>query len=110
TNGAPDLQQEKVDSIAGLASYFDHIVISGVCGEGKPKATIFQHAMSLRGISPEEGLMVGDNPKTDILGANGVGMRNAWINHHSVTSDVVPTFEIRSLIELPELILRCNEG
>lgn len=108
TNGAPDLQREKVESIPNLASYFDHIVISGNFGEGKPAASIFRYAMSLLDISADEGLMVGDNPLTDIKGANRVGMRNVWIKHDSLRSsfDQSPTFEVGNLLELPELIER----
>ncbi|MGG1516506.1 HAD family hydrolase [Paenibacillus oryzisoli] len=109
TNGAPDLQREKVESIPNLVSYFDHMIISGDFGAGKPAESIFRYAMSLLEISPEEGLMVGDNPNTDILGANRVGMRNVWINHHgsSVRSgDNAPTFEVGNLLELPDLIGR----
>ncbi|WP_168120852.1 HAD family hydrolase [Paenibacillus sp. HB172176] len=112
TNGAPDLQREKVESIPRLASYFDHIVISGDFGAGKPAESIFLYAMSLLGISPEEGLMVGDNPNTDIKGANGVGMRNVWINHHASACSVdhAPSFEVGSLLELPGLIERLQHG
>lgn len=112
TNGAPDLQREKAESLPNLASYFDHIVISGNFGEGKPAPSIFQYAMSLLDISADEGLMVGDNPLTDIKGANRVGMRNVWINHDGLRSrsDQTPTFEVANLLELPELIERISQS
>lgn len=106
TNGAPDLQQEKLDGVPKLISYFDHIVISGEFGEGKPAASIFRHAMSLLNIQPHEGLMVGDKLTTDILGSNIVGMPNAWINRHSVrrNDDIVPRYEISSLSEIHRVL------
>lgn len=99
TNGAPDLQKEKIAGVPQLTSYFDHIVISGSFGEGKPAESIFRHAMELLAIQPEEGIMVGDKLTTDILGANRVGMRNAWINRHGIarTDDIVPAHEIADL-------------
>lgn len=106
TNGAPDLQKEKIAGIAALDSYFDHIIISGSFGEGKPAVSIFNHAMELLGIEPGEGLMVGDKLTTDILGSNSVGMPNAWINRHGITrsDEIIPVHEVADLNELMALI------
>lgn len=106
TNGSPDLQKEKIASVPELASYFDHVVISGSFGEGKPSESIFHHAMELLGIRPEEGVMVGDKLTTDILGSNRVGMRNAWINRHGAarTDEIAPAHEISDLHGLLELL------
>ncbi|GFN32375.1 HAD family hydrolase [Paenibacillus xylaniclasticus] len=106
TNGSPDLQQEKLDGVPDLVSYFDHIVISGAFGEGKPAASIFRYAMEKLGIEPEEGVMVGDKLTTDILGANTVGMTSVWINRHGVkrTDEIVPTHEISNLEQLLPII------
>jgi putative hydrolase of the HAD superfamily len=106
TNGSPDLQQEKLDGMPELIPYFDSIVISGNFGEGKPSSKLFAYAMEQIGITPDEGIMVGDKLTTDILGANRVGMTSVWINRHNVTrnDDIIPTHEIKSLSELPDLL------
>lgn len=105
TNGSPDLQMEKISGVPQLASYFDHIVISGSFGAGKPDITIFQHAMDLLGIVPTQGLMIGDKLTTDILGSNRVGMKNVWINHHIIRNDdIIPCYEINQLNEVLPLI------
>ena len=105
TNGSPDLQKEKLAGVPQLEPYFDHIVISGEFGEGKPAASIFEHAMSLLGIGPEEGVMIGDKLTTDILGSNTVGMRNMWINRHDLPrTDIEPAYEIASLREIQGVI------
>ncbi|UUZ79269.1 HAD family hydrolase [Paenibacillus sp. P26] len=106
TNGSPDLQKEKLAGVPELAPYFDHIVISGEFGEGKPAASIFRHAMSLLGITAEEGVMIGDKLTTDILGSGSVGMRNMWINRHGIerNDDIVPAFEIKNLHEIQKVI------
>lgn len=108
TNGSPDLQQEKLDGVPRIAPYFDHIVISGAFGEGKPAASIFRHAMELLDIEPSEGFMVGDKLTTDILGALGVGMTSVWINRHGAVRDdeIVPHYEIANLNELHALIAK----
>ncbi|RKN84316.1 HAD family hydrolase [Paenibacillus ginsengarvi] len=106
TNGSPDLQREKIAGVPGLADYFDHIVISGSFGQGKPASAIFHHAMELLGIQPEEGLMVGDKLTTDILGANGVGMKSVWINRHGMirSDEIVPVYEIANLRQIRSLL------
>lgn len=108
TNGSPDLQQEKLDGTPTLIPYFDSIVISGDFGEGKPSTKLFDHAMAQIGITASEGIMVGDKLTTDILGANRAGMTSVWINRHGAVrnDDIIPTYEIKSLSELPELLKR----
>ncbi|GKU79348.1 HAD-IA family hydrolase [Paenibacillus sp. L3-i20] len=106
TNGSPDLQKEKLDGVPELISYFDHIIISGQFGEGKPAASIFKHSLEKLGIEPDHGMMVGDKLTTDILGANTIGMTSVWINRHGVVRDdeIVPTYEISNLEELLQLL------
>lgn len=106
TNGSPDLQQEKLDGVPQLAPYFDHIVISGNWGRGKPDPSIFEHAMTLLGITSAEGIMVGDKLTTDILGANKVGMTSVWVNRHDAprSDEIVPTHEVSNLEQLFALL------
>lgn len=106
TNGSPDVQQEKLDAVPELVGYFDHIVISGDFGQGKPAEALFRHATGLLDIEPEEGLMVGDKLTTDILGSNGIGMPNAWVNRHGLqlTGPIAPKHEITNLRELFAII------
>jgi putative hydrolase of the HAD superfamily len=108
TNGSPDLQREKLAGVPELAPYFDHIVISGEFGDGKPAASIFRHALALLGIGPVDAVMVGDKLTTDILGANTVGIDSVWINRHGLvrSGEIEPAYEIRSLRELPALLER----
>ncbi|TXK85474.1 HAD family hydrolase [Paenibacillus sp. N3.4] len=106
TNGSPDLQKEKLAGVPNIAPYFDHIVISGEFGEGKPAVSIFNHALGLLGIEATEGIMVGDKLTTDILGSGKVGMRNIWINHHGLQSgdEIVPAYEVTRLQEILPII------
>jgi putative hydrolase of the HAD superfamily len=110
TNGAPDLQQEKLGGVPDLASYFDHIVISGEFGEGKPSAAIFRHALERLGIKPEQGVMIGDKLTTDILGSNTIGMANIWIDHHGAQGNdhIVPKHRVSKLEDILPIIARLN--
>lgn len=101
TNGSPDLQNTKLAITPELVPYFDHIVISGDFGRGKPDPSIFEHALSRMSLKKDEVIMVGDNLMTDILGANRAGIKTVWINRHDKQrNEVIPTFEIKHLEEL----------
>lgn len=106
TNGCPALQQEKLDGVPELVPYFDHVVISGNFGKGKPDKGIFTHAMNLLDITPEEGIMVGDKLTTDILGGLGAGLTTVWINRTGKASDpeITPDYQIGHLSELLPLV------
>ncbi|WP_107926937.1 HAD family hydrolase [Lysinibacillus parviboronicapiens] len=106
TNGAPSLQNLKLEITPEIAPYFNHIIISGDFGKGKPDASIFEHVIEKAGITADEAIMVGDNLNTDILGSSRVGMRNVWINreNNKLTGNVTPTFEVDSLTALLELV------
>ncbi|WP_051533795.1 HAD family hydrolase [Desulfitibacter alkalitolerans] len=101
TNGAPDLQREKVFK-ANLDRYFEVIVVSGEVGVGKPKPKIFMEALTKLGVSPQEAVMIGDSMARDIAGANGVGITSVWINHEGSIrmQGVKPDCEIRRISEL----------
>src|SRR5688500_12488862 len=60
----------------GLLKYFDHWSFSDEVGYYRPERRIFEHA--LRGLgSPEPGrcVHIGDRRRTDVAGAQAVGMR-----------------------------------
>ena len=106
TNGAPSLQNLKLTLTPEIRPYFDHVIISGDFGKGKPDASLFEFMMEKAGITADEGIMVGDNLKTDILGSSRVGMRNVWINRENnlQNPDIQPTYEVSSLTEFLQLV------
>ncbi|MGZ9584166.1 HAD family hydrolase [Paenibacillus marinisediminis] len=111
TNGAPCLQQEKLDGVPGIQQYFDHIFISGNFDKGKPALSLYEYGMKLTGIPANEAIMVGDKLTTDIQGAVNAGMHNAWINRNDkpLTGPVQPEYTIKSLTELQEVINHINK-
>lgn len=74
--------------------------------EGNRIRPFFEYMMEKAGITPDEGIMVGDNLNTDILGSSRVGMRNVWINRENKprNPEIVPTYEVKSLTEFLELL------
>ncbi len=106
TNGAPDLQREKIQG-AKLAQYFKHILISGEVGIGKPDTQIFKLALEAIAASPSETVMVGDSLSRDILGAQKAGLKGIWLNRSGSkpTDEVTSDVQITSLSEMHELLL-----
>jgi putative hydrolase of the HAD superfamily len=87
TNGSPQLQQTKLTITPEITPYFDHVIISGAFGKGKPDAEIFEYALDVSKADRENTWMVGDNPKTDILGANRAGITSVWLNRFGKEAD-----------------------
>jgi putative hydrolase of the HAD superfamily len=59
----------------GLLEHFSHWSFSDEVGVYKPDAVIFRHALDgLGGIAPDRAAHVGDLRRTDIAGAQSVGM------------------------------------
>lgn len=79
TNGFAEVQEGKLKN-SGIADYFQVIMDSEKAGVKKPNPVIFEKAMSLAKVQPENALMVGDNYDVDVLGAKAVGMHALYFN------------------------------
>lgn len=105
TNGAPDLQREKMAG-SGIAEYFDEIVVSGEVGFGKPNPRIYETMLSRLAVTADEALMVGNSLGSDVQGAQSVGMKAVWLNRAGRSRDgtIIPNHEITDLTELMHLL------
>ena len=63
----------------GLLSYFATMVSSDEVGYEKPSPMIYKYVIEKLGCKPYEIIMVGDDPVSDIDGANMAGMRTILI-------------------------------
>ena len=98
----PKFMKENEMRTAGLAPFFDFAIYSTDTPYRKPHPSIFQLAIESLKMKPEEILFVGDNISLDIIGANNVGMKSAWINRErkNKSKDGEPDYELHSLIDL----------
>jgi len=105
TNGAPDLQREKL-AASGLAAFFQAVAVSGEHGIGKPKPEIFQILLGELGVTPSEAAMVGNSLERDIVGANSAGLTSIWIKVAGSEEhfETTPAFTIHGLAELPKIL------
>lgn len=105
TNGAPDLQREKIAG-SGLAGYFDETVVSGEVGFGKPDPRIYETMLSRLAVTADEAVMIGNSLDSDVQGAQAVGMKTVWLNRaaHPRDDTIIPDHEIASLTELMQVL------
>lgn len=103
TNGASAPQRRKIDRFE-LAPLFDHIVIEGEFGSGKPDSLVYEHALKLLGAAPEDVWMIGDNYQWEVVAPQRLGIRSVWINHKGKDPmsmhEIQPFRTIRAFSEL----------
>lgn len=71
----------------GLGEMFNCIIESAVVGVRKPDPAIFALGVEALGLKPEEVLVVGDSYKKDILPAESLGCKVAWIKGKGWTAE-----------------------
>ena len=96
----------------GLPDRFNFVVFSQDVGVEKPDAGMFRAACKYDGCDPCELMHIGDSLESDVAGANGVGAVSVWLNRDGKRneSDIVPDYEIRSLIELEDIVKRNGQS
>jgi putative hydrolase of the HAD superfamily len=99
---------ERVCEDLGIRAFFDVIVDSTLVGIMKPDPRIFKIALERLGISPDQGLFIGDNQFRDMEGAKAIGMPHVWLATHPVGPPMPCCPDdgiISSLLELEGLLL-----
>ena len=102
-----------VDSLNlhGITPLIDFMGVSAIVGVEKPDPEIYRKALNSLGTDPSKTLHVGNRLDTDVLPAQGLGMRTAWIlrgeaNPHPTPKDLeTPDIVLPSLENLSELIV-----
>ena len=103
TNGYK-YQHEKMkrSGVGNLAPFY---IVSGDFGCHKPCKDVFIEASKKIDLPCEEILFVGDTAETDIIGAQSVGMKTAWIRMgRSYPLENKPDFEIDHVKELGSIL------
>ncbi|MDH5474063.1 MAG: YjjG family noncanonical pyrimidine nucleotidase [Cyclobacteriaceae bacterium] len=103
TNGFDDVQEIKLNN-AGIKKYFDKVITSESIGHKKPSKEFFEYAFSATNSENREAIMIGDNLKTDIAGANNVGMDSVYFNPSGYAKPHKAKFEIKKLSELMDVL------
>lgn len=100
TNGASDLQRDKIEALGLQATKV--IVISAEIRVAKPDPEIFYRAAADLGLDPKTMWHVGDNLVTDVAGAKAAGMTAVWLNRHNTQppTNETPDIEVATLDEI----------
>lgn len=85
---------------AGLWDLLDGAATSAEAGAAKPARAVFDRALALAGVGPDEAVHVGDSPEADIEGAAAAGIRGVLL----VRDGRPPEGAVGSLAELPALL------
>ena len=100
TNGASDLQREKIDG-AGIGSYFEATLVAGDIGVAKPHARMFTTILEQLDTKPNEAVMLGDSLRKDVAGAQKAGLKAVWVNREAAAprDKFTPDLEVENLQE-----------
>lgn len=103
TNGFNESQYCKL-KFSKLDTYFGLVITSENSGYRKPDKRIFTHALDKLSANASECLMIGDNPHSDILGAQNADIDQVFFNPDKVKIEVKATHTIHCLNELQALL------
>jgi putative hydrolase of the HAD superfamily len=90
-----------------FAPLMDLIVTSALVGYEKPDSRTYRAALEPLKIDPVRAIHVGDQPKSDVVGALSVGMAAVLIDRYDRHNGVeVPT--VSTLTELADMVVARN--
>ena len=101
----------------GLGDCFDAWIVSEVVGKQKPEPIMFENAYEALGLTEADKrriVMIGNNLKKDIAGANRQGLTSIWLDwspryFHSVEEpDWQPDYTVKTPAELLPLLEELN--
>ena len=79
TNGTGPDQRAKIERF-DLARHFNHILIEGEFGCGKPDVRVYRAAMDALQSPPAETWFVGDNLEWDVAAPQRLGLSAVWVD------------------------------
>ncbi len=91
----------------GLGQLFDFSWSAADAGQQKPHPIVFNTLLEREQITADEIIHIGDDPVTDIIGAQQSGIRAVWLNrNHLPWPEALnsPFLEIDQLNQLPALL------
>ncbi len=106
SNGNAAVQEGRLKS-AGIAPFFEEIFISEHIGADKPSKQYFDRCFArIPDFDPDQAILIGDSPTSDILGGINAGVKTCWFNpnYRPPHPQIHPDFEIDCLSKLIPLL------
>ena len=99
-----DCDNEMLGNISGLFE-FDKLFVSENLQAYKLNPKFFKYVIEYYHVSPENILHIGDG-SSDIIAPKQLGIKTCWLNRNNNQwdQDVKPDFEVKSLLEIPDLL------
>ncbi|WP_299203543.1 YjjG family noncanonical pyrimidine nucleotidase [Brumimicrobium sp.] len=104
TNGFKEVQFTKLEN-SGIIHFFDDILCSEEVGVTKPHPLVFQGALSRTKAKANESIMIGDDFKADVIGAENAGIRGVLFDPEKKFESNATIERVEHLEEVPPLIL-----
>jgi 2-haloacid dehalogenase/putative hydrolase of the HAD superfamily len=89
--------------------HFDLVVTSEDCRAYKPRPEMFERALALLGLPPDQVLFVGDSLGSDVRGAKRMGIPVLWLNRKARRApggDLAPDYVASGLSGLLDVLER----
>ena len=118
TRTAGEMEVRRLLQLAQIEHYFSSVVTSVDAGSRKPTAGFFDFALTKSNFQKEKVLFVCNQLNTDVLGAEAVGIRTAWLSGPAFRSadetmtmdDVKPSFILTGFAQLLSLLQEVSDG
>ena len=105
TTGFRRLQESKIKAL-GIAGEFDAVHIDAIDESGrKGKVGFFSEILEKSRLDPEEALVVGDNPESEIDAGNHLGIPTVQILRPGIIPGGNAAFYVRNLAELLDMVV-----
>lgn len=79
TNGTAQGQRAKLERF-NLGGHFEHVLIEGEFGAGKPDQRVYRRVLALLQVSPDSIWSVGDDLERDVAAPQRLGLRAVWVD------------------------------
>ncbi len=94
----------------GIGPYLDFCLTSAEIGVEKPDPAIFVAALERAGVAAPEAVHVGDQPRSDLVGARGAGLHAVLLDRGNWHQEMETCVRISQLPELVELLAAAPES
>lgn len=100
------IQLKKIQHL-GIEVFVDYLLTSEETGREKPSSVMFTLPLARLDRKPSETLMVGNDPETDVEGANALGLTTALFNADAegLTGREAPDHVLEDIREVQEVAL-----
>ncbi|HSJ66167.1 MAG TPA: HAD family hydrolase [Anditalea sp.] len=105
TTGYKKMQQSKINSM-GVSKDFKDIIVVDPSISNLTKKDVFAQIMSINGFLPNDMLVIGDDPDSEIKAAKELGIETVLYNKLELTDQPYADFIIKDFRELAPILLR----